>query len=913
MEYKYTINLPETKFSMKADLSNTENKILEKNEHVYKENNNYKKKFVMNDGPPYANGQIHMGHALNKIIKDFICKFKLLNGYNINFIPGWDCHGLPIELNVEKKIIKKDFNFRLECEKYANEQISIQKKDFIRLGITADWNAYYKTMHPNFEISVIKSLKKIIKKKKIYIGYKPNYWCFDCKSALAESELEYKEKESYSIYLYMQCLNIKKILKKFNIKKIGFIVWTTTPWTLPSNEAIALNKNFKYIVFKHKKKAYIVSKLLYKTIKEKLKFKKTKIIKNINPISLKNVKIKHPVYNKISKIVFSNHVKNDTGTGCVHIAPAYGDDDYKLGIKFKLNITNTINENGYFYDNILYFENLYYEDANIKILELLNNRNNLICKEKIKHKYPHCWRHKTPLIFRTTDQWFLNVTKKTFKNKLFYLIKNYVSWMPKHGLNKMKKMFEDRLDWCISRQRLWGIPIFLFIDNNNKLHENTIKILIKSIKLIKKYGTNFWYTMNVFKIFKVNKKKYKQIFDVLDVWFDSSCVYRYIINNKENIFLPHDMCVEGTDQYRGWFQVSLINSIICFNSIPYKKILTHGFVLDEKNRKMSKSLNNVILPNDIIKKYGADVLRLWVASVNYTIDINISNEIINRICDTYRKLRNTIRFLLSNLNKIETKKKIEINNNLLFIDLWIIYYVYIIKQKIINYYYYNNFHKIYKTFYNFCIDKINVKYFDLIKDRLYTSNKHSYSIESSKHTFLYIIHNILKILSPILTFTTSEAWDILAIKDEKKILNSNLNTDFYIFKFLKNIKIIDILCINKLFQIKNTFNKIIENVRKNKKIGSTLELNLIIHCNLYIKNVLLKNIKELYLFFQVANINIKLNKSVKKKNKIFFDIFKSKNEKCDRCWQRSIILKKLNICKKCILNIYYNFEKRLFI
>lgn len=910
MEYKNTINLPETNFTMKGNLSNTENKILEKNEFIYKINKNYKKIFIMNDGPPYANGQIHMGHALNKILKDFICKFKTLSGYNIDFTPGWDCHGLPIELNVEKKIEKKDFNFRIECEKYANEQILIQKKDFIRLGVTADWDNHYKTMSPNFEVSVIKSLIKIIKKKYIYIGYKPNYWCFDCKSALAESELEYKEKESHSIYLYIKCFNYNNILNKFNFKNIGFIIWTTTPWTLPSNEAIALNKNFKYIIFEYNKNAYIVSEFLYKEIKEKLNLKKTVIIKNVNATFFKDVKIKHPIYNKTSKIIFSNHVKNDTGTGCVHIAPSYGDDDYKLGIKFKLNIINTINEKGYFNNDILYFEKMYYEDVNLKVIEILKNNKNLILNEKIKHKYAHCWRHKKPLIFRTTNQWFLNVTKKTFKNKLFYLIKKYIYWLPKNGLNKMKKMFEDRLDWCISRQRMWGIPMFFFINKKNKLHKNTIKILKKSIKLTKKYGSNFWYSFDIFKKFKVNKKKYKQIFDVLDVWFDSSCVYRHILDKKKYSLLPHDMCVEGNDQYRGWFQVSLINSIICFNEIPYKKILSHGFVLDEKNRKMSKSLNNVILPNDIIKNYGADILRLWVASVNYTIDINISNEIINRICDTYRKIRNTIRFLLSNLKENKIKKNIK--NDLLLIDLWIIYYTYIIKKNLINYYYKNNFHNIYKIFYNFCIDKINTKYFNLTKDRLYTDNKESNTIKSAQHTFLYILYNILKILSPILSFTSYEAWNFLLIKDEKNVLKSNLNTDFYIFAFLKNIKIIDILNINKLFKVKNIFNRIIENIRKYKKIGSTLELNLIIHCNLYIKNILIKYKKELYLFFQVSNIKIKLNQNTKR-NKIFFDILNSKNKKCDRCWQRSITSEKLNICKKCILNIYYICEKRLFI
>lgn len=906
MEYKFTINLPKTNFAMKANLAHNEKILLNKWKNKnYFYNLKKKKIFILNDGPPYANGNIHIGHAFNKILKDFVCKFKFLCGYQINFIPGWDCHGLPIELNIEKKTNNKDSNFRNLCKNYAESQIIIQMNSFIRLGIFANWAKSYKTLEKIFITSVLNNFIKMFKKKYIYLGYKPNHWCFDCKSALAESEIEYYEKTSDSVYFFLECINYKNI---FNLKKIGFIVWTTTPWTIPFNEALALNEKFNYSLIEYNSIGYIINSELINYISNKLNFKKIKILENLNKKILKKIKTKHPIYDKKINIIFSSHVKNDSGTGCVHIAPAYGYDDYKCALKYKLQIINNIDEEGFFYDSVKFFEKIYYLKANDIIINHLKSNNKIILNEKITHRYPYCWRHKTPLIFRTTKQWFLNITNKILKNKIYYLIENFITWIPNYGSLKMKSMFKDRLDWCISRQRFWGTPIMLFLDKKNNIHPKSILILKKIKKLIKIYGPDFWYKNDVFNLLNVDKSTYYKTTDVLDVWFDSSSVYSYLIN-KYKKKIPYDICIEGSDQYRGWFQVSLINATTVFSNTPYKKIISHGFILDNNGRKMSKSLNNVIDPTEIINKYGADVLRLWVSSVNYTIDINISTEIIDRICDSYRKIRNTLRFLISNIydfNKID----IQSTNNFLKFDLWILYKLYILKADVINDFYNYNFHIAYKKLYNFCITELGSKYMDIVKDRLYTNNLKSKSRKSVQNVFFYIIYNLLKLFSPILSFTTEEVWLNLPFKDTSSIFNSSLNLDIKIISILKKFTIFDLIIWKKIFILKTELNKFFEFIKKNKKINGLLETKITIYCNIYWFMILKKIKNELHFFLQTSESYIRKYKKNHNFKNFFFKINNSKKFKCERCWQRLIKKIKLKICKRCLYNIYYDNYKK---
>ncbi|HIH2763333.1 MAG TPA: isoleucine--tRNA ligase [Candidatus Azoamicus sp.] len=908
MDYKLTLNLPKTKFPMQANLQEKEITILNYwNTIKKKQTIFFKKKFILNDGPPYANGDIHMGHAFNKILKDIISKFKKLNGYDINFIPGWDCHGLPIELNVEKKIknikdITSDNEFRQICRSYATSQIVLQKNSFIRLGIDADWNNAYNTMSNKFEEKIINNFKKMFENKHIYLGYKPIYWCFECSSALAEAEIEYYLKKSFSIYVLFK---FETHSFKNKNKNKNLIIWTTTPWTLPFNEGIALNKNFLYILFEYKNEEYILNKDIFYIIKKKSKIEQLKIKHIFKTKYITKNTLFHPFYKKKIKIILSDHVKNDSGTGCVHIAPAYGNDDYKIALKNNMYIKNKINEIGFLDDTVKFFNNENFLSINKKIILLLKKSKNLFLKEIINHKYPYCWRHKTILIFRTTQQWFFNINNKKLKNRITKLSNKLITWIPKNGSIKIKNMIKNRLDWCISRQRIWGVPIILLIDKNNKIHPKTIDILEKAITITKKLHSDFWYKEDIFKLLNIDKKKYKQIIDVLDVWFDSSAVYDYI-SKTENIKLPINLCIEGSDQYRGWFQVSIINSISNYNSIPYKNILTHGFILDSEGKKMSKSLNNIISPHYIIKKYGAEIFRLWTSSVNYAFDINFSEETIKRVCDAYRKIRNTFRFMLSNTENLNINKY---KTDFLKLDIWILYKLLSLKEEIKKENKKFKFYNIYKKIYNFCINELCSKYFEIIKDKLYTINSNSQ--KASQYTMYIISYNLVKLIFPILSFTAEEIWQNLIITDKKSISLSHFKINI---KAIKNIKfhIENIIYIEKAFQIKDKLNKQIEKYKNIKNINTNLELNINLSCNIYLYNIIKNLHNEAKIFFIISKIRLKKIKH--KQTDLNIKISKSNLKKCDRCWNRYVkIFAKLKICKKCIKNLYYENPINIFI
>lgn len=927
MDYKFTINLPFTNFSMKANLIKKERFIADfwNKIKIYEKQKNRIKKFILNDGPPYANGQIHIGHAFNKILKDIIIKFKILENYEICFIPGWDCHGLPIELNVEKKTLNLKLfsnNFRELCKKYAEDQIEIQKNSFLKLGIIADWENFYTTMNKFFELSVINSLKDMFKKGFIYNGSKPVYWCFNCLSALAEAEVEYDFRQSKSIYFNFAFINgnfLNFIKFEYNLTNIYFVIWTTTPWTVPFNEAVALNFNNLYILIELDNVGYIIGSNTYLEICKKIGFKKYNILLFFNGNVINDTLLNHPIYKKKIRIVYSEHVKVDSGTGCVHIAPSYGYDDYKIALKYKLPIFNSIDDNGYSYKNVFKFEELHINNINFLVLKILNKNKKLLFIEEIKHRYPYCWRHKTQLIFRTTNQWFFNINKLYFKKKILDIVSNNIKWIPESGKTKMISMLNDRPDWCISRQRFWGIPLFFFIDDNGNVHPETEKIMDKIILLIKNDGCNFWYNSDVFNILNIDKKIYKKTTDVLDVWFDSSVVYKYI-SDFYKINLPFDLCVEGSDQYRGWFQVSLINSIANYNINPYKTILAHGFILDKFGRKMSKSLNNVISPNDVISKYGVDILRLWISSVNYHCDINLSDEILERVSEAYRKIRNTFRFLLSNLYDLEIINLFFKNFNLLKLDIWIISKFCLLNKDIILDYSNYKFCQVYKKIYKFFIEDLGCKYFDLIKDRLYIALYDSIYRKSAQFVLFYLIFNLVKLIAPILSFTAEEIWTYIPLINKKSVFLSNFQSKIFLKKKITfNIK--NAIFWDKMFCLKNNLNKIFENFRNDQKMGSTLDIEMEIFCNAFWYNFLKFIKKELHFFFIVSKAKLNFFKKSKFKNDNFLNgisikLIKSKLEKCDRCWNRYHnynYLLNLKICNRCIFNLYYIEQERTFI
>ncbi len=930
INYKNTINLPKINFPMKANLKEKEIFILKKWEknNLYKKINKHKKKtFLIHDGPPYANKNIHIGHALNKILKDIILKYKILMNYSINYIPGWDCHGLPIELEIQKKHklpnkknIFKINNFKKKCLTYVKKQIIKQKKDFIRLGVIAEWKKPYYTMNYKIIANTIQILQNIIKLKLLKRKKKPINWCIKCRSSLSDTEIEYHNKISNTAYIIFKLIKEKKITEKIkikeNIKKINLIIWTTTIWTIPANCAISIHPELKYSLLKEKKNIYIILKNKKKEIFKKIN-KQYKEIKTIKGEKLKSLYAYHPISKIKIPIILDKNINKKTGTGIIHIASQYGEEDYILSQKYNLNNLSIINNKGKFkkYKYIKNIEGLNIKEGEKYILKKLEKNKKILFTEKIIHNYPYCWRHKKPIIYKSTSQWFITINKE-IKNNVLKEIK-LIKWIPKWGYKKIKKMIKERPDWCISRQRYWGVPITIFINKKTKkIHPKTIKLMNIFILKIKKYGPQYWLNLNPKNIIK-NHNKYKKILDVLDVWFESGSTILTILDQTNTKKKNIDLILEGSDQYRGWFMSSLIISCIIKKYFPCKTIISHGFVVDAKGKKMSKSLDNYIKPQYIINKYGADILRLWVASTNYIKDINISDEILLRITDIYRKIRNTIKFLISNLDDFNPEKeKINIKNMIL-IDKWIIYKTNKTQNIIIKLYQNFKFSKLIKLINHFCINNLSSIYLDIIKDRKYIIKKNTTPYYSVLTTLWILIESISKWIAPILSFTADEIWNYIPRKNKKK--NIFQETWFNLSPYIEKTKIISSKIWKKLILIKQDINLKIEKLRLNKIINSSLETNIYIYTkkNFYKKIKFLKN--ELKFFFLTSEINLKIIKNINNKKFYIIKCFKHKGIKCYRCWhyiyKNQLSKNKIypNICTRCLINIIGNGETRKFI
>ncbi|MBK2260913.1 isoleucine--tRNA ligase, partial [Francisella tularensis] len=662
-DYKDTLNLPKTSFSMKGNLANKEPMILNKWEKqgIYKKIREHfagREKFVLHDGPPYANGSIHVGHAVNKILKDIIIKSKTLSGYDAPFTPTWDCHGLPIELQVEKKHGKagqsiSEDDFRKECRKYAKKQVEIQKKDFKRLGVLGDWEQPYLTMNFDYEANMIRTLAKIIENGHLSKGFKPVHWCTDCGSALAEAEVEYADKVSPAIDVKFKIKDKDKLAQAFGLDSLNHdafaIIWTTTPWTLPANQAIAVNNQLNYSLIKIEDFYIILAENLVEQTLKRYAIENAQIIATTTGNKLTGIIAEHPFYSRHVPILHGDHVTDDSGTGLVHTAPTHGVDDFTLGKEHNLSMEIFVKGNGCYSENTKLFAGEFIFKASDRIIELLGEKKRLMNSDKIKHSYPHCWRHKTPLMFRATPQWFISMEKQGLRDKALQTIKE-TSWAPSWGQARIEGMVKDRPDWCISRQRTWGVPLPLFIHKETEeLHPNTIEILHKVAEKIEKDGIEAWFNADDCE-FITETAQYKSVKDTLDVWFDSGSSSMCILDLDKRLSYPADLYLEGSDQHRGWFQTSLLVAMSAKGSQPYKEVFTHGFVVDEHGRKMSKSLGNVTSPQDIYNTLGADILRLWTASTDYKSEMAVSDQILKRTADTYRRLRNTARFLLSNLD-----------------------------------------------------------------------------------------------------------------------------------------------------------------------------------------------------------------------------------------------------------------------
>lgn len=920
--YKDTLNLPVTDFPMKADLASREPEMLKRWDtlQIYQRlmAQDRAQTFVLHDGPPYANGRPHMGTALNKTLKDIVVKSKWLSGFKAPYVPGWDCHGLPIELNVEKKIGKvgdkvSAKEFRQACRDYANSFIDLQREDFKRLGVFGDWQNPYLTLNFKYEADAVRALAIMTKQGHVLRGQKPVQWCPLCSSALAEAEVEYQEKKSSAIDVAFVAINSDEFFRAFNVSGKGRVIlpiWTTTPWTLPANEAVALHPELFYALIKAKEDYFVVAKELLESFAQRIGLDDYLELATIEGQKLEGFLLKHPFLEKNVPVILGEHVDTETGTGAVHTSPAHGAEDYVVGKKYNLPLVNPVNSKSCYNDDVPFFAGLHVYKANEPVLALLAERGVLLHRCEITHSYPHCWRHKTPLIFRATTQWFVAMEQAGLRKQALNEIK-HSKWIPAWGEQRIEKMVATRPDWCISRQRTWGIPItFLVHAQTAELHPDMPQLMQKIADKIEKDGVDAWYDMPISDLIGKEAEHYEKVTDILDVWFDSGVTHYCVLEQRPELYQPADLYLEGSDQHRGWFQSSLLTATAMYNHAPYKAVLTHGYVVDGKGYKMSKSLGNVILPADIVKTYGADVLRLWAASMDYTGEIAVSDEILKRMSEAYRRIRNTARFWLSNLGDFNPETDLVAPENMVELDRWAVMKAQQLQEKIIAAYENYQFQVIYQLIHNFCSVEMGSFYLDIIKDRQYTAKKDSKARRSSQTAMYYITQAFVRWIAPILSFTADEIWQFLPGAKGESVFFSSWFTDFPEFS--------DARALDEYWlwfsEVRNTVNKQLEALRAEGKIGSALDAKITLHAgkNAFQKLAKLKDELRFGLIVSAAEV---VAKSIGD-DEFSVQIDVCGDEKCVRCWQRRPEVGKNaehpELCGRCVVNIAEQGEERAF-
>ncbi len=920
--YKDTLNLPKTDFPMKANLAQREPEMLKHwiENDLYeqiREKRKGNKQFILHDGPPYANGDIHIGHAVNKILKDIIVKSQSLNGFDAPYVPGWDCHGLPIELQVEKKVgkagVKVDAtSFRNACREFALKQVEKQKTDFIRLGVFGDWERPYLTMSFATEANIVRSLGKIIEAGHLNKGVKPVHWCTDCGSALAEAEVEYEDKQSPAIDVRFKVIDLEQLTSCFNlndsIESAFVIIWTTTPWTLPANQAVAIHPEYDYVLIDVDNEIILLAEGLYESVLGRSGKDTGDILGRCKGEVLEGIKLQHPLYDRQVPIILGEHVTLEAGTGAVHTAPGHGQDDFIVGQRYDLPVDNPVGDNGCFLPNTELFAGQYVFKANDSVINVLEKNGLLLHQETMLHSYPHCWRHKTPIIFRATPQWFISMDANGLRAQALTAVKN-VKWKPGWGEERIYGMIENRPDWCISRQRTWGVPITVFIDKESQeLHPDTPALIEKVARKIEQQGIDAWFELEVKELLGDDADRYSKVVDTLDVWFDSGVTHDTVLNADERLHFPADLYLEGSDQHRGWFQSSMLTSVAIHQGRqPYQNVLTHGFTVDARGMKMSKSKGNVVAPQKVMNVLGADILRLWVAATDYSNEMNVSDEILKRMADAYRRIRNTTRYLLSNLNGFDPEKDIVPFNEMLELDKWAIEHAFALQKKIIKAYDDFEFHLIYQMLHQFCVVEMGGFYLDIIKDRLYTTPETSLERRSAQSVNYHLVEMLVRWLAPILSFTADEIWKNLPGKRGISVFLE----DWYQLEIEVNQD--RLLYWQSIISVRDEINKKLEQLRVDGEIGSPLDAEVDIYCNGEIYQQLEKLGDELrfILITSYARVNAEKDRIDEAKETDIKGLYvyatPSKHEKCIRCWHHREDVGSHKdhpeLCGRCVKNI----------
>lgn len=935
-DYKNTLNLPETGFPMRGDLAKREPGMLQRwyEQDLYgiiRTAKKGKKTFILHDGPPYANGSIHIGHSVNKILKDIIIKSKGMAGFDSPYVPGWDCHGLPIELKVEQLYGKPGekltaAEFRQKCREYAAEQVEGQKKDFIRLGVLGDWDRPYLTMDFKTEANIIRALGKIISNGHLLKGAKPVHWCTDCGSSLAEAEVEYYDKTSPSIDVSFHATDAAAVAAKFGVSHfngaISLVIWTTTPWTLPANRAISLHPDFTYQLVQVDGQCLILAAELVESVMKRAGITEWTVLGSCKGADLELLRFKHPFMDFDVPAILGEHVTLDAGTGAVHTAPGHGPDDFVIGQKYGLEVANPVGPNGcYLTGTYPLLDGKFVFKANDLIVDLLREKGALLHVEKFLHSYPCCWRHKTPIIFRATPQWFISMDQKGLRQQSLEEIKG-VQWIPDWGQARIEMMVANRPDWCISRQRTWGVPMSLFVHKETEqLHPRSVELMEEVAKRVEQDGIQAWWDLDAADILGAEAADYVKVPDTLDVWFDSGSTHASVVDVRPE-FNGHgaDMYLEGSDQHRGWFMSSLMISTAMKGKAPYKEVLTHGFTVDGQGRKMSKSIGNTVSPQDVMNKLGGDILRLWVASTDYTGEIAVSDEILKRSADAYRRIRNTARFLLANLNGFEPSTDCVAPEDMVVLDRWAVGRALAAQRDIEQAYANYDFHEVVQRLMQFCSVEMGSFYLDIIKDRQYTAKSDSVARRSCQTALYHIVEALVRWMAPIMSFTADEIWGFMPGKRAQYVFTE----EWYdgLFGLAEGEPMNDAFWA-ELLKVRGEVNKVLEQARADKRLGGSLEAAVTLYADSELAARLnsLQDELRFVLLTSAASVAPLADapadaqaSELLKGLKIAFST--APGEKCPRCWHYTtdigLVAEHADICGRCVSNVAGDGEKRNF-